>query len=70
MTSRDWDLGRHPGKPSQFPLVAVLLIFFGVFFLLDNLGLLEIRSVIRFWPLGMIVVGIYMLYVRVAGGRS
>ena len=64
------DLGQHAGQRSQFPLVAVLLILFGIVFLLDNLDLLEFRRVIRFWPVGMIGIGLYMLYVRVAGGRS
>lgn len=60
------DLGRN----SQFPIVALLLIVFGVFFLLDNLDLLDMRRVMRFWPVGMIGIGLYMLYARISGGRQ
>jgi hypothetical protein len=60
------DMGRH----AQFPFVALLLIVFGVFFLLDNLGVLDFRSIMKFWPVGMIAIGLYMLYARMSGGRS
>jgi hypothetical protein len=52
---------------SRFPIAAVLLIVFGVIFLLDNLGWLELRRVLKFWPVGMIALGVYLLYVRMAG---
>ena len=55
---------------SKFPVAAVLLIVFGVIFLLDNLGLFELRQVLKFWPVGMIALGVYLLYVRMAGGSD
>ena len=53
---------------SRFPVAPVLLIFFGVLFLLDNLGLFEFRRILKFWPAGMIGLGVYMLYARMAKG--
>ncbi|MFM2124043.1 MAG: hypothetical protein RL328_494 [Acidobacteriota bacterium] len=55
---------------SKFPVAAVLLIVFGVIFLLDNLGLFELRQVLKFWPVGMIALGVYLLYARMAGGSD
>jgi hypothetical protein len=58
------------GEGSRFPIAAVLLIVFGVIFLLNNLGVLEIRQILRFWPVGMIGLGVYMLYMRMNQGGS
>jgi hypothetical protein len=52
------------------PVAALLLIIFGVLFLLNNLGFLEIRQLMRFWPVGMIGFGLYMLYGRMKGGND
>lgn len=60
--------GLDLGKNAQFPVVAVLLIVFGVIFLLDNLGVLELRRIMRLWPAGLIALGLYMLYARTSGG--
>jgi hypothetical protein len=55
---------------SRFPVAAVLLIVFGLVFLLNNLGVLEIRQLIRYWPVAMIALGCYMLYGRMKGGSN
>ena len=60
--------GLDIGKNAQFPLVAILLILFGVLFLLENLGVLELYKLVRLWPAGLIALGLYMLYMRTAGG--
>jgi hypothetical protein len=61
-----FDLGRAGGQ-TKIPLAPILLIFFGVIFLLDNLGVLEIRELLRFWPVGMIALGAYLLVARMKG---
>jgi hypothetical protein len=53
---------------SRFPVAAVLLIVFGILFLLNNLGLLYIRELMRYWPVAMIALGLYLLYARMKGG--
>jgi hypothetical protein len=52
---------------SRFPVAAVLLIVFGILFLLNNLGLLSIRELMRYWPVAMIALGLYLLYARMKG---
>jgi hypothetical protein len=54
---------------SRFPMAPVLLIAFGVLFLLDNLDLLKIGRLLRYWPALLIVLGIYLLYERVTESK-
>ena len=56
-----------PQHGHKFPVAPVLLIGLGVMFLLSNLDLLELDRVIRYWPVLLIVGGIYLLYVRMSG---
>ncbi len=53
---------------SQFPLIPVLLIVFGAIILLDNLDLLDMRRILRYWPAAMIALGVYLLVARQRGG--
>ena len=55
---------------SKFPVAPVLLIALGVLFLLHNLDILELRRVMRYWPVALIVLGAYMLYIRVSGAEE
>ncbi len=54
---------------SRFPVGPILLIVIGTLFLLDNLDLLEIRRLLRYWPALLIVMGFYMLYVRMTSRK-
>jgi hypothetical protein len=49
---------------SRFPIVPILLIAFGGVFLLDTLEIYDLRRLMRFWPILMIGMGIYLLYAR------
>jgi hypothetical protein len=60
--------GLSDGGRTGLPLAGLLLIFFGVIFLLDNLGWLELRRLVRYWPVGMIALGVYLLVARLKGG--
>jgi len=53
---------------SRFPIVPILLIAFGSVFLLDTLEIFELRRLMRFWPVLMIALGIYLLYARMKNG--
>jgi len=61
-----------PGdKRSQAaPILPVILIGFGVIFLLINFDLVSFRYLIRWWPVGLIALGGYMLYDRMAGSGN
>ncbi len=53
-----------PVKGSGFPVAPVVLIGFGIIFLLNNLDLLDIHRALRYWPVLLIGMGAYMLYAR------
>ena len=46
------------------PVGPVVLIVVGTLFLLDNLDLLKIGRLLRYWPVFLIAYGVYMLYER------
>jgi hypothetical protein len=54
--------GRTGGP--RVPVGPIILIVVGVLFLLSNLEIIEIRRILRFWPALLIVMGFYMIYVR------
>ncbi|MBS1831831.1 MAG: B-box zinc finger protein [Acidobacteria bacterium] len=55
---------------NRFPAGPLFLIFAGLFFLLANFDLIRVRDVIRFWPLGLIGLGAYMLYIRMTAAKK
>ena len=61
-----------PIRPSQsgFPAGPVVVIAIGVIFLLNTLEILQIRTILRWWPAFLIALGAYMLYNRLAGDSS
>jgi LiaI-LiaF-like transmembrane region len=52
------------------PLGASLLIGLGVLFLLDNFGVPVFSSIGKFWPVLLIVLGIFMFQRKVSGGSK
>lgn len=58
-------------RPTQgrFPAGAILLIALGFILLLDTTDLINLDQLERFWPVGLIVFGLYLLYTRVSSGR-
>jgi hypothetical protein len=52
--------GAHAG-----PVGAVVLIGLGILLLLNTTGLIQVERVLRYWPAGLILLGVYMLYARV-----
>jgi hypothetical protein len=55
---------QRPTAGREFPVGPVLLIALGVIFLLNTLEIVRMYQIIRFWPLFLIALGAYMLYVR------
>jgi hypothetical protein len=58
------------GGSTKFPVAPILLIVLGVIFLLNNFQFLQFERVIRFWPVLLIGLGVYMLYARMAGSEK
>ena len=60
-----------PGRGGpRFPVAPILLIVLGVVFLLNNLEIFELRRMLRFWPVLLIGLGAYLLYLRLAGNSE
>jgi hypothetical protein len=58
-----------PARGSGFPMAPVLLIAFGILFLLNNLEIIRFYQVIRYWPVFLIALGVYLLYARMTGSH-
>ena len=54
------------GSGARSPVGPLLLIGFGVLFLLNNLDILNFDAIIRYWPVLLIVLGAYLLYMRIS----
>jgi hypothetical protein len=59
-----------PMGTSRFPGAPVLLIGLGTVLLLDNLGIFELRHMLRFWPVLLIAAGLYMLFTRFSAPKG
>jgi TM2 domain-containing membrane protein YozV len=55
-------------RPTQgrFPAGALLLIGLGFILLLDTTDIISLDQLERYWPIGLILVGLYMLYARLS----
>lgn len=58
------------GGATKFPVAPILLIVLGVVFLLNNLDFFQVERIIRYWPVLLIFLGVYMLYARMSGSES
>ena len=58
------NLSRSCG-PMGLPLGAVILIALGVLLLLDNLGILAFRWTAEFWPIVLIILGVWLAMRRI-----
>lgn len=62
-------IGSREGA-SRIPAAPLLLIGVGVVFLLNNLDIIAMRQILRFWPVSLIGLGVYMLYARMTGPQG
>jgi hypothetical protein len=58
------------GRRGGFPIGAITLIALGVLLLLSTTDVIQLRYLLRYWPILLILTGAYMLYVRVSSGGS
>jgi len=56
------------GRPGTFPAGALALIALGAILLLDTMGVVRLRDIARYWPVLLIVLGVWKLYARMAPG--
>jgi hypothetical protein len=60
--------GQFDFRPAsgRFPAGAILLIGLGFILLLDTTDIISIDEFGKYWPIGLIVLGIYLLYNRLS----
>ena len=58
------------GRGSHFPVAPAVLIAVGLLFLLNNMEIIRFSQFIRYWPIALIGLGVYMLYERVSATAS
>src|SRR5579883_2169739 len=58
------------GGSQKAPVAPIVLIALGVIFLLNNLDLLDLGRLLRYWPVLLIALGAYMLYLRMGGEHT
>lgn len=56
------------GSRTKMPVAPLVLIGLGVIFLLNNLDILRFGQIIKYWPVFLIALGVYLLYERLGGG--
>ncbi len=56
----------HGSQNSRFPAGPAVLIAVGLLFLLNNMDILRFSQIIRYWPIALIALGVYMLYERLS----
>jgi hypothetical protein len=60
----------HSGGSQTVPAGPLVLIAAGIIFLLHNMEILRISRLMKFWPVLLIGLGIYMIYVRIGSTGS
>ena len=58
------------GRRSGFPVGAITLIALGVLLLLSTTDVIQLHRLLPYWPVLLILMGAYMLYVRITGDGS
>ena len=54
------------GQSAGFPVAAVVLIVLGVLLLLNTLDVLSFQHLVRYWPVLLIGLGVYLLWARMS----
>lgn len=58
------------GRGGGFPVGAITLIALGVLLLLSTTDVIQLRYLLRYWPILLILIGAYMLYVRLTSSGN
>jgi hypothetical protein len=58
------------GQQSSFPVGPAVLIAVGLLFLLNNMEIIRFSQIIRYWPIALIALGVYMLYERLSSSEQ
>ena len=64
--------GLHPDRPrvTVQALFGLMVIAVGVLFTLDNLDIIDARDYLRYWPAGLVAIGLLKLYHAARSGQG
>ena len=62
MTARDVVLQTDRPRVTAQVVIGLMVIAAGVLFTLDNLGIVDARDYLRYWPSGLVVIGLLKLW--------
>lgn len=57
-------------RGSRFPAGALVLIVVGVLLLLNTTDIIPLERILRYWPILLILLGVYLLYMRLTGAAQ
>ena len=57
-------------KGSRFPAGAVVLIIVGVLLLLNTTDIIPLERILKYWPILLILLGVYLLFMRLTGAAQ
>ncbi len=57
-------------KGSRFPAGAVVLIVVGVLLLLNTTDIIPLERILKYWPMLLILLGVYLLFMRLTGAAQ
>jgi predicted membrane protein len=72
MTPVDNSTGGKPGRrgPTAQVVFGLMIVAVGTLFTLDNLGVLDAREYLQFWPVGLVAVGLLKLWHATRDGHG
>ena len=72
MTAAENSSGGKPGRrgPTAQVVFGLMIVFVGILFTLDNLGVLEARDYLQYWPIGLVAVGLLKLWQATRDGHG
>ena len=64
MTAAETTTGGRPGRrgPTAQVVFGLMIVIVGILFTLDNVGLIDARDYLQFWPAGLVAVGLLKLW--------
>src|SRR5262249_18427886 len=58
---RRWERKRRMQSPAGHLFAGALFVTIGAIFLLSNMGIVDVRPILRFWPVILIALGVFRL---------
>ena len=72
MTAAENSTGGRPGRrgPTAQVVFGLMIVVVGILFTLDNVGLIDARDYLQYWPAGLVVVGLLKIWQATRDGHG